>query len=195
MPNTNAFEGLDGYSVDLIHYKTQRLIGYLGLTESDREDIEQDLAVHLRQNLPKHDPKRGSVKTFINCVLDNRVRAIIKSRSCSTLDFRLHVYSLDAVVESAEFDELARGDMLDADEYQMMLGNADRPILEVVELQLDVRRVVALLPEDLQEVCRLLSRMTVAAAARELGISRPKLYEIMRRLRDVLSERGIGEYL
>lgn len=195
MENTHAFEGLDGYAVNLIHYKTQRLIGYLGLTESDRDDIEQDLAIHLRQNLPKHDASRGSLKTFINCVLDNRVKAIIKSRSCSTFDCRMHAYSLDAAVEVAEFDELTMADMLDADEYQMMLGNATRTLIEIVELRIDVRRVISSLPEDLQEVCELLSHTTVAAAARELGISRPKLYETMRRLRDVLSEAGIGECL
>lgn len=195
MGNTNAFDDLDSYSINLIHYKSKRLIGYLGMTESDREDIEQDLAIHLRQNLPKHDPSRGTVKTFINCVLDNRIRAIIKSRCSSVYDCRMHAYSLDAAVEDMDFDSLTRGDMLDADEYLMMTGNATRPMFEIIELQLDVRRVVSLLPEDMQKVCGLLSRTTVAAAARELGISRSKLYEILRRLRDILQEHGIGEYL
>ncbi|MEN6358245.1 MAG: hypothetical protein ABFD83_14325 [Armatimonadota bacterium] len=194
MGNTNAFEGLDGYSVHLIRYKAQRLIGYLGLTESDREDIEQDLAIHLRQNLPKHDASRGSLKTFINCVLDNRVKAIIKSRSCSTLDVRMHAYSIDAAAESARFDEFTMADILDTDDYQIMLGNVNRTLIEMVELRIDVRRAVSSLPEDLQKVCKLLSYTTVTAAARELGIKRSKLYEMMRRLRDILSAAGIKNY-
>ncbi len=195
MGNTNAFEGLDSYSVNLIHYKSRRLIGYLGMTESDREDIEQDLAIHLRQNLSKHDPARGSVKTFINCVLDNRIRAIIKSRSSSVFDCRTHAYSLDTVVQDEDADAMTRGDMLDADEYQMALGNAGRPTIETIELRIDVERAVASLPPDMREVCMLLSRTTVAAAARELGISRAKLYDIMRRLRDMLRDHGIDLYL
>jgi RNA polymerase sigma-70 factor, ECF subfamily len=191
LEHTNAFEGLEPYSVGLIRYKSRRLIGILGLTESDRDDIEQEMAVHLRQNLSKHDPARGSVKTFINCVLDNRVKAIIKSRTCSAFDCSIHAYSLDAAFEAGDSDEVTKGDILDTDEYRIRLGNATRPLLELVELRVDVLRVVASLPDDLQRVCEALSHSTVAASARELGISRPKLYEMMRGLRDVFSEAGV----
>lgn len=195
MKDTNAFEGLDAYSVAMIRYKSRKLIGHFGMSESDREDIEQELAIHLWQRLSQHDPARGSVKTFINCVLDNRVKGIIKSRTNSAFDPKMHAYSLDAAIEAGDSDEVTKGDIIDMDEYRITLGNATRPMMELTEIRVDVLRVVESLPPNLRRVCEALSHASVAAAAKELGIGRDKLYDIMRDVRDAFREAGLERRL
>ena len=43
----NRYDGIDDYAVRLIKHKARQLIGSAGFTESDRDDLEQDLMLDL----------------------------------------------------------------------------------------------------------------------------------------------------
>lgn len=191
---TNGFECLDSYSINLIQYKTRRLIGQVGYTDSDRDDIEQELALHLHQYLPKHDPARGTIKTFVNCVLDNKIRTMVSARLTSLYDVRMHGSSLDEYVQTESDDCVCTGDIIDEEDYLMRTGNLSRPVLEVVELQIDVRRVVSELPADLRDLCEHLVRKNITEISREAGVSRQKIYEMRNALRFIFSQDGLDEY-
>ena len=47
------YEGIDEYAVQIIKYKARQLVGRVGFTESDREDLEQEMLMGLLQRLPK----------------------------------------------------------------------------------------------------------------------------------------------
>jgi len=61
----NRYQGIDDYAVQLIKYKARQLVGRVGFTESDREDLEQEMVLDLLRRLPKFDPKRAGRNTFI----------------------------------------------------------------------------------------------------------------------------------
>ena len=195
MFHTNPFEGLDDYTANLIRYKTRRLIGQAGYTRSDQEDIEQDLSLHLRQQLPKHDPRKGTLKTFVNTVLDNKIRTMVRARLTSQYDFRRHDYSLNEMMETEIGCTVSRAEAIDAEEYLMATGRLDRPVTERLELRLDVRCAISLLPADLQNLCARLQEQTIVDIAREDGVSRHKIDEQRRRIGLVFLEHGLDEYL
>jgi len=56
----NSYEGIDGYAVKTILIKARRLVGKAGFTENDVQDIEQDLAMHLLENMYKYNPETAS---------------------------------------------------------------------------------------------------------------------------------------
>lgn len=68
------------YASRLIKYNARRLCRRPGFCLSDREDIEQDLWVHLLLRLPQFNPNRGSLKTFIARVIERRVISLIRHR-------------------------------------------------------------------------------------------------------------------
>ena len=41
------YEGIDEYAVRIIKYKARQLVGRVGFTESDREDLEQEMILDL----------------------------------------------------------------------------------------------------------------------------------------------------
>lgn len=195
MQPTNGFEALDDYSIGLIRYKTRRLIGQAGYTKSDQEDIEQDLSLHLRRQLPKYNPRKGTRKTFVNTVLDNKIRTMVSGRLTSQFDFRQHDHSLDEMIETSVGDMVPRGEAIDAEEYLMAVGRLNRRALDLVELRIDVRHAVSLLPEDLQNMCARLQQQTIVEIARDDGVSRHKVDEYRRRIAFLFLEQGLDEYL
>jgi len=195
MFQTNPFEGLDDYAVNLIRYKTRRLIGQAGFTRSDQEDIEQDLSLHLRQQLPKHNPRKGTLKTFINTVLDNKIRTMVAARITSQLDVRQHDYSLDETIETEIGDKVSRAEAMDLEEYLMGVGYIGRRALDAVELRIDVHYAVSLLPADLQNLCARLQEHTILDIAHEDGVTRQKIDELRRRIAFLFLEHGLDEYV
>jgi RNA polymerase sigma-70 factor (ECF subfamily) len=195
MLHTNPFEGLDDYAVNLIRYKTRRLIGQVGYTKSDQEDIEQDLSLHMRQRRPKHNPGKGTLKTFTNAVLENKVHTMASARLTSHYDFRQHDHSLDETVETEAGDRVSRGEAIDAEEYLMATGGMNRRTLDAVELRIDVQYAISLLPPDLQNLCVRLQTQTIVDIAREDGVSRHKIDELRRRIALLFLEHGLDEYL
>lgn len=192
---TNPFEGLDDYAVNLIRYKTRRLIGQAGYTRSDREDIEQDLSLHLRLRLPKHNPRKGTLKTFINTVLDNKIRTMVSARTTSQFDFRQHDYSLDETIRTEIGETVSRSEAIDGEEYLMATGRVNRRTLDALELRIDVQCAVSMLPADLQNLCARLQEQTIVDIAREDGVSRHKIDELRRRIALLFLEHGLDEYV
>ncbi len=195
MFHTNPFEGLDDYARNLIRYKTRRLIGQAGFTRSDQEDIEQDLSLHLRQQLPKHNPRKGTLKTFINTVLDNKIRTMVSARLTSQFDFRQHECSLDEPVEAETGDMVSRAEAIDAEEYLMATGRLNRKALDIVEMRIDIQCAVSLLPMDLRDLCARLQERTIVDIAREDGVTRQKIDELRRRIAFLFLEYGLDEYV
>ncbi len=48
------------YAEQVIKAKAKQLVGRYGFTESDREDIEQELRLRILRRLQDYDPERGS---------------------------------------------------------------------------------------------------------------------------------------
>ncbi|HOM71132.1 MAG TPA: sigma factor [Armatimonadota bacterium] len=70
----------DEYARKTIKLKVRPLIGILGFREIDRDDLEQELAVHLIRRLPDYDSRKGTIKTFITMVVDSKIKTIIRLR-------------------------------------------------------------------------------------------------------------------
>lgn len=60
------YPGLTPEMVKLIKSRAYMLSRSYGHTAEDREDLEQDMALHLLSALSRHDPARSSLATFAN---------------------------------------------------------------------------------------------------------------------------------
>ena len=77
------------------------------------------------------------------------------------------------------------------------MGHQGRETIEQRQndIRFDVDRVIAALPEDLQELCEKLQSSNMAEIAREMGVPRSTLYGKLTKLRDAFREAGLEEYL
>ena len=114
------YEGIDEYAVRIIKYKARQLVGRVGFTESDREDLEQEMMLDLLQRLPKYNPDRAQRNTFIARVVEHKIATIIEARKAGLRDYRLCRCSLDDRFEYGEYEDsfcIERMEIIDQEDY------------------------------------------------------------------------------
>lgn len=186
----------DDYAITYIRLKVRQLIKRCGFNASDRDDLEQEIALHLFEHLREHDPERGTVKTFIACIVENKVRTMIRvrNRRIKNLDFPL--FSLnEEIPEEDSFGVMQRMEAIDREDYLLGAGLLSRPVLEMLEMRLDIDRVVSDLPPALREICEGLKTQTVTQISAATGASRQQVYDAIRKLRGIFDEAGLKDYL
>lgn len=183
------------YAVYLIGYKVRKLVGLWRLSDEDREDIEQELILQVLQKLSRFDSNRGATKTFINCILDNRIRQILDKRKSLKSGFGKRTVSLDECFEDKNGCVTSRADVIDREEYLLSAGILRRPIIDECELRMDIEQIISELTPELRELCKRLQKQTVTEISEEMGVPRHSLYPSIRKLRCIFEGAGLKDYL
>jgi RNA polymerase sigma factor (sigma-70 family) len=128
----------------------------------DREDLEQDAFAAVFAALERYDESRASLRTFVESVASNGVASTLRRARSSKRTI--------------------------ADYWPV----AEPPRLSlIIELRLDMNRVLRTLERGDLTVARLLEEYRPAEIARALGISRAAVYRSIDRIRDAFIEAGL----
>jgi len=191
----NRYQGIDDYAVRIIRYKARQLVGRAGFTESDRQDLEQEMVFDLLRRLPKFKPERAQRNTFIARVVEHKVATIIEAQKAGMRDYRLCSCSLNDRFENEEGGSVERIDTINQDDYLQRTGKLSRPISDLRGLSIDVRSAVEKLPPELRELCKRLQVESVTDISRDTGIPRGTIYESIKKLRTLFEDAGLKDYL
>jgi RNA polymerase sigma factor (sigma-70 family) len=127
----------------------------------DREDLEQDALAAVLAALDRYDESRASLRTFVERVASNGIASTLRRARSSKRTI--------------------------ADYWPA----AEPPRLSlIIELRLDMNRVLGTLERRDRQVARLLEEHRPAEIARALGISRTAVYHSIDRIRDAFDEAG-----
>lgn len=130
---------------------------------ADREDLEQEGVVACFRALPRFDPRRASLRTFIERVVATRLASVIRrTRRNSPL------VAVDALFRFPVIGEDGRR-----------------------EVRLSIDGVLASLREDDRELVGLLLEVSPAEASRELGIPRSTIHDRIQLLRHRFTQAGL----
>lgn len=191
----NRYQGIDDYAVRIIKYKARQLVGRVGFTESDRQDLEQEMVFDLLRRLPKFKPERAQRNTFIARVVEHKVATIIEAQKAGMRDYRLCSCSLNDRFENEEGGSVERIDTINQDDYLQRTGKLSRPISDLRGLSIDVRSAVEKLPPELRDLCKRLQTESVTDISRDTGIPRGTIYESIKKLRTLFEDAGLKDYL
>lgn len=191
----NCYQDIDEYAIRIIKHKAKRLVGSAGLTDSDREDLEQEMVLDLLRRLPKFNPQRARRNTFINRIVEHKAATILESRKAGKRDYRRSAFSLNDRMENREGDSIERIETIDQEDYFRRTGNSSRPLDEMGDLTIDVREAVNRLEPGLRAFCQRLQAETVTEISRDTGVPRGTIYESIKELRDLLNDAGLKDYL
>lgn len=176
MHTQNSYASIDLDSANTIQRTAKQLIGKAGFTASDRYDIEQELMLDLWQRMKSFDSARGKQRSFINQVISKRVSKLLafqfassKGRNCKHIPFDDISFCND---ERFACDKQAQN-----------------------ELRLDINKVVAALPEDLQMLCQQLQVLNMTELAKHTGIPRATLYWRVGNIRKAFCAAGLNAYI
>jgi RNA polymerase sigma-70 factor (ECF subfamily) len=191
----NRFDGVDDYAIRLIKFKARQLVGKAGYTESDRPDLEQEMMLDLLRRLPKYDPARAMRTTFIATVVEHCVARLIESRRAEMRDHRREAGSLDERIEGKHGTSVAVGQTIDQESYWRRRHGLVRSQADRTDLGVDLEAALAELPPELREVCEELAVWRIFEVAKRTGISRPAVYDAIKKLRARLEDAGLKDYL
>jgi len=131
---------------------------------ADRDDLEQEALLRVWQALPRYDPTKASLRTFVERVAGRRFASLLPPRRRR------------AVLETLNGNKLATADGIPA-----------------VEFRADLERLLRPLAAPDQRLAVLLTEHTPSEASRILGLARSTVYERVRRLRAVFLAAGYGQ--
>jgi RNA polymerase sigma-70 factor, ECF subfamily len=180
--STTTQTSLDGYAETTIHYAAERLIGHFGFTNSDREDIAQELALDLIERLPSYDPAKAKRTTFIKDCVEHRISTLIRDRGRRCRDPR-RVQRLSSASDQPDPRSVSAESLVD---------HAHRDEIAHADLRMDVAAVIARLPAHQQNICTLLAEHSPYAISKLLGRSKRAVYRDVHDIRAAFSAAGLG---
>lgn len=131
---------------------------------ADREDFEQEGLTACWRALPRYDPNRGSLRTFVEHVVAARLASLVRSAN--------------RVPAMQPLDSAHR-------------CHVD-PCADPMELHADVWRLLNLLNDRDRRLMLLLMEHSPAEASRMLGIARSTVYQRIQRLRRTIIDAGLA---
>ena len=189
-----GFEHLDNdtisYAERLIHYKAQQLVGRAGLTDSDIDDIRQEMWLDLLERIPRFESDKATLETFIDRVVTHRMASILRHHCGMGRDYRRNGESLSSVISDADGQTAELAQTLCEDIHDRRTGSATRPALEQFELTTDIQTVLDSLPAPLRDLCQLLKSEPISVAACKLGITRHEASARLEKIREHFEEAG-----
>lgn len=157
----------------------------------DREDIEQELRLDLIRRVPNYDPAKASFETFADRVVANRISCLATATQASRVERTMQ--SLDAPAgEDGGDGGLTLADVLS--ETSAMHPGDDFVRNHGPGLRRDVGKLFDALCPASRRVAIAVSHVSVAEAARALGLHRSSVYERLASIRETAIDLGLGEY-
>lgn len=177
----NSYSGVDSYAVFFIAYKAKILTRMPIFTADDYEDIQQEMMLAYLHAWPDFDPAKGDRRSFIKTVVNTKALTLVRDAERQKRWTGVRTASLSDLVGDGS-DLLTLGDTIDHESGlwgNVFHGHSQR----VAEQLIDIRRMLAAMPEDVRETYRILSEYSVSEAAALLGIPRTTMSSRLKKLK------------
>lgn len=175
--------------INIVNIKVNRLIRSSSYRPDERDDIVQELLMHLHRRLPKFDPEKAGLSTYIDMVLSTKIILMVHERR-----ERQHRRPSSISIEEFSFDdenEDLKSHVLDNEAEKIWDREKHR-----ADLRHDLEETLSRLPANLREIARMLGESRKRKEiAEKMGIHRDTVLKMIYDLRSALKEAGIDEYL
>ncbi|MBF0453675.1 MAG: sigma-70 family RNA polymerase sigma factor [Magnetococcales bacterium] len=189
MKSHNQYHGILPYAVDSVRHWAQRLIQHPAFGPSDLEDLEQELMLDLHRRVPKFNPKKAGLHTFISRVLAHCAATLIQKATSSKRGGGREIISLNSNI--ANNHEGFQLELLDTVSSEQDLWTDTEPSTnDLFEIRMDMQRVLNELATPLKQLAVRLLNETVTEISREMGTPRSTLYDAIGRIRSLFQTMG-----
>lgn len=182
---------LTRYARTLIRTKARQLCRHPGFSRSDIEDVSQELILSLLAKAHLFDPKRASLDTFADRVVNSSAKMILRGRRRLKRAAGFKTISLDSGTVQMNGKPVPVAETIDTDHRS---GRTVEPPSEVLrENDEAVAQALAELTPHLADIAERLKNVSVAGLAREMGVSRRQLYSALRLIRARFEATGFDK--
>jgi RNA polymerase sigma factor (sigma-70 family) len=170
---------------ELLDQATTRVVRPPLFQYDERDDVRQDLTIHLLTALDEYKPALGDVPGFVYRILENAGTNLIRDRRRSRR--RATVLSLDNLGEGAD-------DAHPSEDLRRAVGEQLSEI-ELSELRQILAAELATLPDDLRELGIDRQTMTITEIAEKNSQPRTTVSDRFQRLSARLKDTQLRHYL
>ncbi len=192
MKVTCDFPEFSEWEVGIVRKIAGQMVRNGGFSSNDREDLEQELLIHLWKTRDGYKPGHASqcgYKTYIRKILNKKQTDLVRERA-----FQLHLAGCEAVLSGIPADQKPSGISKTPKPGTAVsfLSHKEFNVEQNVVLREEIKRVLGGLTERKQQICILLSKgHRPADIAEELNISRDTVYIHIRQLRAIFENEGL----
>ncbi|GAB4165580.1 MAG: hypothetical protein Tsb006_5080 [Rickettsiaceae bacterium] len=173
MYSRNSYKGIDPFIVSTANRKAKSLIQYHCFSESDLEELQQELLIAALMSLNQYDPGKSAFRTYISRVIDNKATDLIRHR--------LSKYQAELALSNnleLTFDSISEAD----DPFRASAAD----IINQLELSVDIERICNSLPNELADLCKLLQVMNITEIIQYTGLSRSTIHRQLKKIKMIL---------
>ena len=125
----------------------------------------------------------------------NAIRPRSSSVGAESRSHRRYGGSLNQLVDDGDGNKIEMGATLPEDQQSMHTGTRFRSGEELHDLATDIARLIADLPPEVADICERLKRDTISVVARDLGMPRSTLHNLLKGVRSRFESCDMREYL
>lgn len=159
-----------------IRVKAKQLSRRKDFGSSCREDIEQDLWLHLLGQAARFDGDRSSLNTFIDRVVNSAAASLVRSREREMRADGFHAQSLDSVSDDSCRKQRTLRSSLSPEDGARRKGRSPLSDIDQLEQQEALDSALATMPPEMRDMCeQLMAGTTPTTITRQFGISRRQM--------------------
>ena len=193
MKVTCDFPEFSEWEVGIVRKIAGQMVRSGGFSSNDRDDLEQELLIHLWKSRDAYKPGHASrcgYETYIRKILNKKQTDLVRERA-----FQLRQAGCAAAVSDIPADEKSSDTSKTpkpGTAVSSFLPHKEFNVEHSVVLREEIRRVLCRLTERKRQICILLSKgHRPADIAEELNISRDTVYIHIRQLRTIFENEGL----
>jgi len=182
------------FTDSLIRRKASQLTRHRGFSDTDDEDITQELRISVYLACLKYRRSEGAIESFITTVVRNRVAELARNRAAKRRSPECEAGSLNQIIDTGD-GPVQWVDMFDVEKHGRPRAGQRRGDSEQVELLHDIEAVLEKLSNETREVARLLMHYSSAEIEQQLGMRRGKIRSHISLIREHFESCGLHDYL
>ena len=186
-------ERIDRFTWRIVRRKVKQLIGRVGFTQQDREDLEHEMILRLLQALPSFDAEKAHRNVFITTVLERYTANILRNKRAEKRNCR-HTGSLHEMIDIGEEAEVELAQLVSQRELDARRGCHPRSNEELALLAQDLADRIAKLPQELRALAERLKTQSISGVARDLDLPRTTLRARTRHIGQQFQKAGLKKY-
>jgi DNA-directed RNA polymerase specialized sigma24 family protein len=172
-------------------FRAGLLVNTRGFGIGDREDICQELLLHVWNQLPQFDARRSSIRTFACHIVARRTISIARYNFAARRNPRLLSSSLSEVLADNDVDSREYPHWVCSACSAPRIDHGAIKSAQRHEFWRDVDLALTGLPVAIWDAAIALSHSSPAELSRTTGRSRTSLYRVMTQIRKAFSDAGI----
>lgn len=166
----------------------------MGLDQSGKDDLEQELLGHLWQRIRCYEPSRGAWQPFVVALIERKSINLLRDQRAPKRDPR-RCQSLSTKVRRKGSETVDLGQTIGDRELRVRQHIQPRAADELARLRCDVSEVLERLPKLLREVAEGLKSKSIAEIARDMDYPRTTVQGWVREIRKRFERAGLADYV